>query len=138
MDIKDPRIVITGNPIDGFTFYGPTPLEDSEDGYREARTRLLEERGDEWWLAELQPLSDLDPIDGDRSGPVYPSDVQHTELVQRVTQRGLGDGDLDELVHDAASRAASEANNGGVEAQVAFLIARLGAAGARGLIDDLA
>lgn len=68
--IVEPRVVITGNPVDGFTFYGPSPLEDTDDGYRDARTRRLELDGDEWWLAPLRPLSDLVPLDGDDRPPM--------------------------------------------------------------------
>lgn len=69
--VKDPQVLITGNPINGFKFYGPTPLEDTEDGYMEARTMKLERNGDEWWTADLlRPLSDLEPIDGDDRPPV--------------------------------------------------------------------
>jgi hypothetical protein len=138
MEIDDPRIVVTGNPVGGFAFYGPTPLADSVDSYREARTRLLDEVGEEWWLAKLRPISDLAPVDGDRSGPIYPGDVRRADLVRHVAQRGLGDDALDDLVHDAASHAASDINNRGVEAQMAFLVEHLGAEGARAAIDGLA
>lgn len=135
MNADNPCIVVTGNPIDGFTFYGTTPMEDSVDCYRDARTRRLEEEGTDWWLAELRPLSALDPIDGDLSGPVYPADVQRESLVQHVTGRELGDS-LDELVHVVASRRASDVNNRGPAAQVAFLIDSLGIEGARALLDS--
>ena len=62
-DMKDPQVVLTGNPVDGFELFGPTPLDD-EDGRREARTRRLEELGDDWWLAPLRPLDDLETVDG--------------------------------------------------------------------------
>jgi hypothetical protein len=65
--ILDPRVVITGNPVDGFEYYGPVPLSDPGECL-DARTRLIEERGDgDWWLAPLRPLSALEPVDGDSS-----------------------------------------------------------------------
>lgn len=87
--VIDPRIVITGNPVDGFDYYGPTPLDDTADAYREARTRLLEERGDEWWLAELRPLSDLEPIDGDDRPPVQqePDAAERARIGLRAVRR---------------------------------------------------
>ena len=71
MDMTDPHVVLTGNLIDGFDLFGPTPLDD-EDGYREARTQHLEDLGEERWLAPLRPLGDLAPIDGvdDRAADV--------------------------------------------------------------------
>ena len=45
--------------------------------------------------------------------------------------------DLDDLVHDAYSRQASEVNNGGLDSQVRFLIESYGTGGARSLLSDL-
>jgi hypothetical protein len=51
MEIDDPRIVATDDPVDGFAFYGPdAAVADTIDVYREARTRRLEEDGEQWWL----------------------------------------------------------------------------------------
>jgi hypothetical protein len=68
IDMTDPHVVLTGNPVDGFDLFGPTPLDD-EDGRREARTRRLEDIGEEWWLAPLRPLEDLASIDGVDDSP---------------------------------------------------------------------
>lgn len=46
------RIIVTGNPIDGVQFYGPADDLDDPD-------TLLRNR--EWWVADLHPLSDLEP-----------------------------------------------------------------------------
>jgi hypothetical protein len=46
------RIIVTGNPIDGVKFYGPADDLDDPDV-------LLHNA--EWWVADLHPLSDLDP-----------------------------------------------------------------------------
>lgn len=40
------HIVVIGNPVDGYSFYGP--FEDSEDACEFAEANL-----DEWWLADL-------------------------------------------------------------------------------------
>ena len=61
-DATDMHVVVVGDPISGFSFFGPTPLHDTADGYHEGRTRLLEEKGEDWWLARLRPLSSLDTI----------------------------------------------------------------------------
>ena len=46
-------------------------------------------------------------------------------------------GDLDDLVHDAYSKQASEVNNGGLDSQVRFLIESYGTGGTRSLLSDL-
>ncbi len=43
---------------------------------------------------------------------------------------------VDEIVHDAASQLATAANNGGPEAQAAFLIEQYGYAKASALLDE--
>ena len=50
---------------------------------------------------------------------------------------GLEAGDLDDLVHDACSRQASEVNNGGLDAQVRFLAQTYGTRQARSLLAGL-
>jgi hypothetical protein len=51
---------------------------------------------------------------------------------------GLGSGQLDELIHDAVSKQASEINNGGLAAQIQFLAGTYGAGGARSLLGGAA
>ena len=46
------------------------------------------------------------------------------QLTQLAISLGLDDGGLDDVVHDAASRIGSDANNAGIEAQVRFLVAQ--------------
>jgi hypothetical protein len=51
--------IVTGNPIDGFKFFGPVPLSCTRtDGY----TRAVEDESLEWWQAELRPLQQM--VDG--------------------------------------------------------------------------
>jgi hypothetical protein len=59
-------------------------------------------------------------------------------LVARAADAGVSDLDLDEAVHEVASRLASEVNNGGVRSQVAFLVGRVGVEAAGALIDEAA
>ena len=59
------------------------------------------------------------------------------ELAAWAAGLGLEAGDLDDLVHDAYSRQASEVNNGGLGSQVRFLIESYGTGGARSLLSDL-
>ena len=59
------------------------------------------------------------------------------ELAAWAAGLGLGSGDLDDLVHDAYSRQASQTNNDGLEAQVRFLVGSYGAGRARSLLSDL-
>ncbi len=59
------------------------------------------------------------------------------ELTAWAAGLGLEAGDLDDLVHDAYSRQASEVNNGGLGSQVRFLAGTYGTGGARSLLSDL-
>ena len=59
------------------------------------------------------------------------------ELAAWAAGLGLEAGDLDDLVHDAYSRQASETNNDGLGSQVKFLIESYGTGGARSLLSDL-
>ena len=48
-------IVITGNPVDGFTYTGPF------DTFDEAHCWATEfQTGDDWWIARLRPQSTED------------------------------------------------------------------------------
>ena len=64
-----------------------------------------------------------------------PGDAE--ELAAWAAGLGLDAGDLDDLVHDAYSRQASQTSNDGLEAQVRFLIESFGTEGARSLLSDL-
>lgn len=59
------------------------------------------------------------------------------ELAAWAAGLGLEAGDVDDLVHDACSRQASEVNNGGLDAQVRFLAETYGTRHARFLLSDL-
>jgi hypothetical protein len=59
------------------------------------------------------------------------------ELAAWAAGLGLGPHDLDDLVHDAYSRQASETNNDGLGSQVKFLIESYGTEGARSLLSGL-
>jgi len=58
------------------------------------------------------------------------------ELATWAEGLGREPDDLDELIHDAFSRQASETNNGGLASQVRFLVETFGAAHARALISE--
>ena len=47
------HIVVTGNPVDGFAFYGP--FKTAEHANEEADEAF---RHEEWWIAPLQALND--------------------------------------------------------------------------------
>jgi len=59
------------------------------------------------------------------------------ELAAWAAGLGLEARDLDDLVHDAYSRQASETNNDGLGSQVKFLIESYGTEGARSLLSGL-
>jgi hypothetical protein len=58
------------------------------------------------------------------------------ELVALAEGIGLTPEDLDEAVHETASKRASEVNNGGLEAQIDYLIDAFGPQGARSVIEE--
>jgi hypothetical protein len=43
-------ILITGDPVDGFFYYGPFDTNDDAVAYADD-----EQHGMDWWVAELQP-----------------------------------------------------------------------------------
>jgi hypothetical protein len=63
--------------------------------------------------------------------------VKAEELTAWAAGLGLEAADLDDLVHDAYSKQASEVNNGGLGSQVSFLAEIYGTEGARSLLSDL-
>jgi len=69
---------------------------------------------------------------GDRGQP-----GEADELAAWAAGLGLRTFDLDELVHDAYSRQASQTNNDGLEAQIKFLAESYGTGHARSLLSDL-
>jgi hypothetical protein len=119
-NIENPVVLVVGNPVKGFKFFGPWPEADNVDGAKYAREQHLENHGEDYWEAPLRDLLDLTPADDDRL-----DDIRPPAMTKRVFGFGVAEGDLDELVHEVASRLASEANNGGVAAQVAFLLEHL-------------
>lgn len=56
MSDDTPIIVVTGNPVDGFTFYGPTQANSDEVGFL---TDIVLD-GQDWWYAPLIPLQEAD------------------------------------------------------------------------------
>lgn len=48
----DAFIIVAGNPVDGFKYYGTYPDRESA-----AEAASVEISDTEWWIAELQPLS---------------------------------------------------------------------------------
>ena len=58
-------------------------------------------------------------------------------LLTRAHRAGIAATDLDETVHDIASQEASQANNGGLEAQLSYLLATIGPAQTAALLSDL-
>jgi hypothetical protein len=109
--VADPQVLIVGDLVDGFRFFGPAPGADTADSYHAARTARLDAEGEPWCLAELRPMSDLRPVDGDDRPPV-PAQSAADVLAERADALGLGDGDLDDVVHEVASRASTVNNSG--------------------------
>ncbi|MFF5265012.1 hypothetical protein ACFY4C_39350 [Actinomadura viridis] len=78
----------------------------------------------------------------DESFDAYPTDEQikdvlnADELVALAEGIGLTPEDLDEAVHETASKRASEVNNGGLAAQIDYLVDAFGPKGTRSIIED--
>ncbi len=82
--VDDPRVLIVGDPVGGFAYYGPSP-HDSDS--REARTRLIEENnGGDWWLAPLRPVSDLAPVDGEEHDEPDPIEVKREQFLRLAAE----------------------------------------------------
>lgn|GEM_PF-6112803 len=58
------------------------------------------------------------------------------DLLALARQRGIYDGELDEAVHDAVSRLASQINNEGTEAQIRYLLGETGVEDVRRTIEQ--
>ena len=59
-------------------------------------------------------------------------------LAALARKLGVSEEDLDDYVHDLASRPASTINNSGLDGQIAYLIAQAGPAAAEQMIRDAA
>jgi hypothetical protein len=65
------------------------------------------------------------------------TDQQVQALAQQLAaKQGVDALVIDEIVYDVASKNASKVNNGGAEAQAAFLVEQLGYTGALELINE--
>jgi hypothetical protein len=53
---------------------------------------------------------------------IISANLKRAELKKILFNNGIESSSLDETVHDAASCMASEANNGGIDGQLAFLL----------------
>jgi hypothetical protein len=82
----------------------------------------------------LVPGEEQDCQRQEEAGPALSTD----ELVAWARSRGLSPEDLDDRVHDLVSAQASNLNNGGLGAQIKFLVEQLGAAETRKLLAELA
>ena len=122
---------------------GATVLAIVVQGFEHQRTvfqdvyAALASSGQVW---DLEPQADRSAILLVDHGERYLVTVNHEvpaptalvqELVTLAEQRQAEDGDfrvdvLDELVHDCASKPASDINNAGLAAQITFLLERLG------------
>jgi len=132
--IDDPQVLVTGNPGDGFELFGPSA--GSDPGHdRFARQRALEDDCQDCWVLPLQPLSALRPIDGQDEPPIRAGTA--TDLLDEVDGRDISVDLLDEAVHVVASHSGSNANNGGRDAQAAFLVGQLGYDRALAVVRDL-
>jgi hypothetical protein len=132
--IQNPHILIVGDPVDGFEYYGAAPGDDP-DGYLYSRQRALEDGGEECWLAKLNPLHELRPVDQD-DVPARPG--TSVDLLDEFEATGLDDIDLMDLVQDVADKAASAVNNGGRVRQFAYLVEQMGYPAALAAIRSLA
>lgn len=61
-------------------------------------------------------------------------DQELRDLLAFARQHGARSADLDEIVHEVVSRQATEINNGGLQAQLSYLIDAIGPAQARAMV----
>jgi len=54
IEVTEPSIVITGNPVDGLFFYGPFPNSDEASHWAG-----VEHDGQDWWITELKPALEM-------------------------------------------------------------------------------
>ena len=66
---------------------------------------------------------------------IFNADEAIRTLTEKADEAGLDAADLDELVHDIASGIAADANNGGLEAQIAFIVSQLGPEGVKNVAE---
>lgn len=66
------------------------------------------------------------------------SEAVVAKLLELAGDKCLESEDLDEVVHDVASRSPSDINNGGLEDQIEYLVGALGAKDAKREIEKLA
>lgn len=117
------HIIIVGDIISGSYVVGP--FDEAEYAVDYAGEH---HGGESWVSAELR-----EPV------PRYAEGVDALKtLASGDDAAGTYPLDLDEDVHDAASRMASDTNNGGIDAQVDFLVEHLGYFAAQTLINDRA
>lgn len=53
-------------------------------------------------------------------------EINIQDIISKARVDGVSSEDLDELVHEVVSKTASSINNGGLEAQIEFLVDELG------------
>lgn len=56
-------------------------------------------------------------------------------LVEKAKSLGLGEGDLDETIHETKADEAADINSGGLHAQVKYLYESVGASSLEGLLN---
>ena len=62
-------------------------------------------------------------------------DRELRDLLALAQQHGINSDDLDDIVHELISEQATQINNGGLEAQLSYLIDAIGPAQARAMLD---
>jgi hypothetical protein len=78
--INQPQVLITGDPVSGFAFWGPVPDEDYPNHWVEARTRVLDDN-DTWIQAPLNDPAGLAPCDGFDDPPACPIEAKRAEFL---------------------------------------------------------
>jgi hypothetical protein len=61
-------------------------------------------------------------------------DRELRDLLALARQHGISSDDLDEIVHEVVSEQATQINNGGLEAQLSYLIDAIGPTQARAML----
>ena len=98
---EQPYALVTGELGGKLTFYGPTPLHDTPDGFCEARTLLLDHYHEPWQCVELRDLGELDAIDGDNGIPDSPIEDKRNEFLAMMAASRRLDMEGRDLIEQA-------------------------------------
>jgi hypothetical protein len=97
-----PYALVTGELTD-LKFYGPTPEDDTPNGFRGAREQRLDHVGDTWQLVPLHDLGKLHAIDADDGVPDNPIEDMRADFLALAAEARANLAEAERLA-DAANQ----------------------------------